>query len=261
MLMGCLTSFLLPIVIFTAANSYRPAKSSSLTPPTINQPIDARPANSPVVTAAVSATPSPPTRVTSEPAQGIAMTLRCTRASFGPTPSLDATIYGPGVTHLNQGTRYYQVYGRTIDEIRNQLVACSPLGHQGNAGASFGQLVYSYTIARGGGVCRVTKTHVVLYSARIIPSWSADQETTGPLTTKWNQFVAATITHEDGHMTIDRDYASRLVTTLDGMTHSDCILIDKLAMEAAAAIQAQLDSAQASYDARTHHGITQGATF
>lgn len=262
--LGCMAMFLLPIAGLMAYSSFSVARANSASASS-NSPTTTLAQSRLQESSTVASTPTqnstPRPQSTSTHAVAIPPTPSCTRTSFAPSPSLDATLYSPGVTHLDQGVSYYRVYGRSIDEIRRQMRSCSPLASEGNAAASYAQLEYSYTVVRSAGICRVSDAHVVLYSARMLPTWTADDQSPGSVTTKWNQFISATATHENGHTAIDLDYANRMVAALNRTVTDDCILVDKLAMESANAVRAQLNSAQSAYDARTRHSVTQGASF
>jgi predicted secreted Zn-dependent protease len=93
-----------------------------------------------------------------------------------------------------------------------------------------------------------------------LPRWTPPSDAPAALVAQWKQFLAALETHEIGHKDISGRAARDVLTAirrLDAM----CSSFNVEATRVTDGIVARLRVEQASYDARTRHGATQGATF
>lgn len=259
--LACMGAFVMPAIIFSAYHHSRISQADTLASTAAAQPVEAAPAQA-IVAASTTPSTSQPAAAHATP-QSVATsgTKACTQAQLAAPAALDMYDRAPGVTHVDQGTATYRVYGHNADEIRRQIVSCSPVGADSNAAAAVSQISYAYTLVRAGNTCSITNARVGLVSLHMLPAWAPDAAAPADLIAKWNNFVAATATHENGHTAIDIQYAHLIMDRLNQITDVDCIQIDRIALQDSNALRAQLNTAQANYDAATRHGATQGAAF
>ena len=223
------------------ATSVIPTATPTATPPTTPTP-------APVVATVKSSVPALPT---------------CTpdTAYAGPT-SLNLSAASPGLSTQIDPTHYYQVYGYTNTQIRQQINACAPKlsGDDDFTGYTTYRLSWQYNYTGNtDGTCSLTTPKIGIHIGEVLPSWQASAYATPGLASRWSAFVAALDTHEHGHITLDQQYAAQIVADLEALPATDC---GSIAAQANAIINngvAALNAANAAYDARTNHGATQGA--
>jgi predicted secreted Zn-dependent protease len=157
----------------------------------------------------------------------------------------------------------YRVYGNTASDIRNQIEHCGPGTGNGSLADYTGDTSYNlswqYSTAVIGSSCRIVNAKVGIHIVTTLPDWQAGSGATAGLGDRWQSFMTALETHEQGHTTLDKLYAANLVTSLNNVEPVSC---DQLGATAKAVIQAgvnSLNQANDQYDQQTSHGYTQGA--
>jgi predicted secreted Zn-dependent protease len=167
-----------------------------------------------------------------------------------------------GLTTQIDPTHYYQVYGYTNTQIRQQINACAPKlsGNDDFTGYTTYRLSWQYRYSgNADGTCSLVAPKIGMHIGEVLPSWQASAYATPGLATKWSAFIAGLDTHEHGHITLDQQYAAQILASLQAMPATDC---GTIAAQANAIINngvAALDAANVNYDTQTNHGATQGA--
>ena len=187
----------------------------------------------------------------------------CTPVVFSTPSQLNLDYAAEGLSIQNDAPVHYQIFGNTADILRTQIRDCGP-GATGSADAEFtGQADYNldwqYTTAQSNGTCSATDIKVGLHTALALPYWQPTAGATSGLAQRWQNFDAALLTHEQGHISIDKAYATKLITDLDNLGNMPCNQITDHANALMNADAALLDQANDSYDTVTRHGATQGA--
>ena len=175
----------------------------------------------------------------------------------------------PALRGLNSGlyqipttTVNYTVYGATTKEISNQIHTCSPVIHEGSRYAASAEYAinWSYNFrADETGLCSIVDARVGLHIVKLLPKWQPIGSPSNLLQSKWNVFITNLNRHEDGHVSIDRRYAEKLLADLSNFPPMECSQIDAAANARAKAIINELNVANESYDNSTNHGTTEGA--
>ena len=173
------------------------------------------------------------------------------------------TASGP----IPMGVSYtcYDVTGNTATEIRASINASparfkNPDGTLSDANTKWNYRV-SWTYALSGGACQATSVTPTLSVAFTFARWVAPSAPDPAVVAKWNAYVVAVQTHENGHQQNGINTTSDAVTRVRAVSVATCT-------DFSAAAQAALDQATAAgsaadiqYDATTRHGATQGAVF
>lgn len=169
-----------------------------------------------------------------------------------------------GITDTGTKTSYYAVFGNTKSQIAGQIHACSPVVSSGTRYAASTDYVINWTFKFQGDDndnCRITTANVGISIGKILPSWQSTPTTSTDTQVAWNAFITNLSRHEEGHASLDRQYASQILSTLQSLPSTSCTSIQAEANARAKAIIVQLDQANEQYDAVTQHGTTQGATL
>lgn len=185
----------------------------------------------------------------------------CTRVAHVLPQPIDLINRPDGLTHIIEPTLYFRVYGRDSRTIQQQIWRCSPdIGHrqlhaisQSRIDLSYGQFQLPLS-----DTCKLTNVKVGLRTLMTLPTWQADEWT--PTTTKqaMNRFLSGILVHERGHGQIDRQYAEKLLHRLQAIQAPCASLISEVQM-VANQVQAELRSAQQTYELKTNYGANQGA--
>lgn len=219
--------------------------AAKITPPPVAKPAVASPG---AIT--VSATVNPAT---------------CTPLSFGMPTSLDLGSAPAGLTTQIDPATPYRIYGTTAAQLQSQIRRCAP-GANGNGGAEFTaqtsyRLNWQYDTTMSGTGCSVTDVRVGLHTAMALPDWQPTPGAAVGLSGRWQQFMGALTTHEEGHVAIDRSYAAKLAADLGGITNTSCNGLSSTVQAVINQDVGALNGANDSYDSRTGHGATQGAVL
>lgn len=169
-----------------------------------------------------------------------------------------------GMTDAGTKTSYYTVFGNTKSQIAGQIHSCSPVVSGGARYAASTDYVINWTFQfqnDATGNCLITTANVGVGIGTILPSWQSTPTTSAGTPASWNTFIANLDRHEEGHASLDRQYAGQILNMLQNFPLTSCDNIQSDANARAKAIVTQLDQANEQYDAITQHGTTQGATL
>jgi predicted secreted Zn-dependent protease len=112
------------------------------------------------------------------------------------------------------------------------------------------QVEYRYSLVEERGVCRLRNPRVVLALQQILPTASAFAEPS--LVARLDVLVS----HEDGHLRIDRRAAADLAHALRSIEpQASCAAVNDAAERAAAQIIADCRSRNDAFDRTTDHGL------
>ena len=186
---------------------------------------------------------------------------QCTRnTSYVPAGGLPINPNGQAFQLTVDAPSYYTVYGRTPLEVRRQMAQCTTV--QGGFDAvTHWWYRYSYNYyQKENGLCAIKDVTLVLHISFLFPFFKDDGENPS-LTAEWNRYFANLQTHEYGHRDITIAHAQSALAAIQAFPDSPCA---NVVQSVNAYADAQLDVIQqknASYDAQTRHGETQGAVF
>ena len=151
--------------------------------------------------------------------------------------------------------RYYAIGGVTDVQIRGRLNARAPASPDGFNGDAFTRWNFRWSWpGYGSSTCDLARATVALSIVVSFPRWTHPAGASPAVVADWGRYTRALALHEQGHV----DYArARDPFVLRAIRRATCSTAD-------AAARAQLSLIRAhdvAYDARTHHGATQGAHF
>jgi predicted secreted Zn-dependent protease len=168
----------------------------------------------------------------------------------------------PATVRGQTSVTYYDVHGRTYDELRDDMRRAGRRA----LGASFvgetrSPMKWNWRIERSGrAFCSIRDVTVSVSSQITLPRWTAPADPEPGLVTEWNRFITALEAHESGHKDISAKAGDEIVNRLRGFSGL-CSQINSSASDIAREIVQRATDEQAAYDNETRHGATQGTTF
>jgi predicted secreted Zn-dependent protease len=157
---------------------------------------------------------------------------------------------------------YYDVYGRTFDEIRGDMRRKGPkIDGISFVGEARSPMRWSWrTESLGGTTCSIREATVSVNAQITLPRWTPPANAEPGLETEWKRFLAALELHEAGHKDISAKAGREITNQLRGMSGL-CSQLNTRANDVARTIVARAAEEQRLYDATTRHGLTQGTAF
>lgn len=187
----------------------------------------------------------------------------CQKSSGFADPIADKAVASrQGLSETPTVIHQYQINGNSIASINAQIYRCTPVvtseGHF--AGSTQYAISWAYTYTQNdNGFCSIDNANVTLATSQILPYWLASAGTANATRTKWQNFRAHLVEHENGHVALARQYANNILRDIQTSNNLDC---DNLTQVVDGRIQSNLRalaSANIDYDSSTSHGSTQGA--
>ncbi len=171
-------------------------------------------------------------------------------------------VCSPLVTRNNET---YQVTGSSARELRQIIDRIGPVNSDDGKhydGLTEWSLTWDYQFKRRGKVWIVANRNVQLNIKVLTPRWTDFQNTPGVLQTQWRIYRANLLRHEEGHVKVALRAANavdKYIGTCGGSSSLEKLKGDierntKILLK-------QYRKIDRSYDQRTRHGATQGATL
>jgi predicted secreted Zn-dependent protease len=167
---------------------------------------------------------------------------------------------------IRQHVIYYDVTGSTLDELADSIDVEGP--------RSLGPFIavtdfaYSWEIeavrnhdAAGMPICRLTGTIVLIKITTTLPRYADIGTAPRSVRGFWKRFIAALTKHEDNHAKDFIAIGSKIPAALDGITAPNCIAAKLLANSRGQEFVDEARQSAVDYDARTNHGVNEGAGF
>jgi predicted secreted Zn-dependent protease len=151
---------------------------------------------------------------------------------------------------------YYDVQG---SDFRSLLAALNALDEF--HGHADWKLAYTYRSRTGAGGCSVESVDTTLELSMTLPRWTPTAATPGDLSSRWERYLEALRTHEEGHLEHGRSFETALKAAFAGMSALNCAALDAAARSRYGQMLEQYRARDVEYDRRTGHGKTQGAEF
>jgi predicted secreted Zn-dependent protease len=169
---------------------------------------------------------------------------------------------GMGVT-LQQFVNDYEVTGTSVRDLRRSIarIALTQPDRTSYGGFTTWNLRFSYAGSRTvAGGCRPNGVNVYLDLSVRYPVWK-DSAAAPPLREEWNRYVTALKAHEGNHAAIDIRGANRLASGLRDLVSPACGILQADAQRLATSAMQWISDENNSYDQRTRHGATEGASL
>jgi predicted secreted Zn-dependent protease len=155
---------------------------------------------------------------------------------------------------------YFTVTGQTSLELRAGIEAKGPVGENGRHSDGYTRWSMSWTFGKtpDDTGCIADQVSVDLDIHMILPRWDTPPGADPRLIARWNRYLAALRTHEDGHRYRAESAAGELRRALVRERATDCATLETRLDSMANALLAELRKRQAAYDQDTNFGKSQG---
>ncbi len=184
----------------------------------------------------------------------------CVKASYSTAQPLAISTANAGLK-TNVKTTTYDVFGNTVNEVRNQLSACTPFSPYDAYTSWYINWQYGFLYTEEDG-CKLTDATVGVQVQHMYPKWQSSAGAENGLATKWQNYISKLTLHEEGHRSRYIQYGQKILSGLQTMpTQNDCSVLEQQANSKAGAFVEELKQIDAAYDDETGHGATQGAVF
>jgi predicted secreted Zn-dependent protease len=161
---------------------------------------------------------------------------------------------------------YYQIGGSTAAQLRAQMDTLGPFDAQfGNRRYDaltrwYGSWRYSYIVQNNR--CTIERVLVNTNVTITLPQWNPPSQASRQLQRKWNRYIQALQTHENGHKQHGIEAGKEIFKLLNNLpSYRSCQDLQTAANNKSNQIIAKYNQRDIDYDRRTQHGRTQGATF
>jgi len=160
---------------------------------------------------------------------------------------------------------YYDIFGATSSELRNEMDRVGPVDGRGRRGTAttWWHVGWVYRVkTTGTESCELSSFGVGLDVVTTLPRWRPDSRASKELRKQWDEFAARVKLHEDGHKQIGEAAAAAIERHVREVNERQSCegfkaAIDKVAKETLAEYRRK----DVQYDQETQHGLTQGAIF
>jgi len=169
---------------------------------------------------------------------------------------------GTGAVHLSEEVRYYDIVGRTENDLLQAMLRGAPL-YEGTRyfGLTSTEVRFTYRKASISTGCDLTDIEVYLRVVTTLPRWRPNRGTLYEVERRWRSFDRALRIHENGHKQFALEEADMIWRALRGLRTPSCEAMDAEARRIAVRIRDTYSFRQNAYDSRTDHGTTQGAVW
>ncbi|MCC6177241.1 MAG: DUF922 domain-containing protein [Chloroflexi bacterium] len=181
----------------------------------------------------------------------------------GPAHPASTSAALPSNITLSSHRVQYDVDGVDTSSILASIRAHGPHDGDGQwAAATTWTFRWTYRPAVDQSGCRATSATVDLELMYTYPRWTGLDGADRALAGAWERYIGAIDYHEQGHGQIAAQAARELARTIETLPPAaSCQDLDIAVRAATGDLLARHAAAQAQYDQRTQHGVTQGATL
>lgn len=179
-------------------------------------------------------------------------------ANVQATTSPDIQNREPG-SFVTTETKYYDIEGRTAQELQAQTAALGPKGHAAYTDSYYR---WKYTYKRLGTLCAIDRVRVDTAITFTYPRWmSAGSDP--KLTEAWSRGLAVLVSHEKGHEEIARKASQEIYGSLHVLlpAYQSCDELGRTANALAQAVIEEANKKDKEYDAMAEQGQAQPAVL
>jgi predicted secreted Zn-dependent protease len=150
---------------------------------------------------------------------------------------------------------YYNIYGSTAAELREQMNLLGPVDDTGYRGDAMARWYIEWRWpGYGTSDCDLSAATTSYTLTVEMPYWEPPADTDPALIKKWSEYMVILAGHEQGHIDNFFKYYPQALPAIQNATCDT-------AEQAVQAVLQQIRDADIAYDDETGHGATQGAVF
>jgi predicted secreted Zn-dependent protease len=155
--------------------------------------------------------------------------------------------------------KYYQIYGNTPEELRQQM---NQFGPNNFDGYTQWNITWNYNYQKQNNQCRITWAKVDTKIIITLPFWQPPSNVSPPLETRWNHYIDSLSFHENTHKNHGISASHDILNNLNKFpAYPSCNELEQEANLASHNIIKQYNQKDLLYDQQTNHGATEGAIF
>ena len=155
---------------------------------------------------------------------------------------------------------YYTIHGETSSALSAEIAAKGPVGENGKRSDGYTKwsIRWTFNMTADDTGCIADRVAVDVDIRMTLPHWDTPPGAHPQLIARWNRYLAALRTHEDGHRYRSEAVAWDLRRALFRERAPDCRTLESRLNATANGMLAQLRERQAAYDRETNFGQKQG---
>ena len=176
-------------------------------------------------------------------------------------PSLAGTRAEPEV---RESIETYDVHGSTAAQVRRDLARHGPrVGGRAYGARTTWELTWTYSLEERDAECGLASCDVRVDITTTLPRWVPDDPAPDDkLVARWERYLSALATHEEGHRRFGLEAASAVERSLTSIVpEPTCADLEAAIAAAAAEVVGQYRERERRYDEETKHGRADGARF
>jgi len=165
---------------------------------------------------------------------------------------------------VNLKTDYYLVGGETENEIRNSIDRETPVRVKGVSYDAYTDwfVKWNYWWGQSNGLCAITKVETKVSIQFVLPKLKTSDTLPKPLKKKWDIYMKALLSHEDGHKNVSISAANEIESNiLNMMPRHTCKQLEVDANHIGNKTLKKFRAIEKEYDRKSNHGVNDGATF
>jgi len=169
---------------------------------------------------------------------------------------------GTGRVHLNEEVRYYDIVGRTENDLLQAMLRGAPVSEGSRYfGLTSTEVRFTYRKTSTSIGCELTNIEVHLRVVTTLPRWQPYSGTAYEVERKWRSFDRALLIHENGHKQFALEEAHMILLALESLRMPSCETMDAESRTTATRVREMYLRRHRAYDAQTDHGTAQGAVW
>ena len=155
---------------------------------------------------------------------------------------------------------YYTIQGETSSALGGEIAAKGPVGEDGKRSDGYTRwfMRWTFNMTTDATGCLADRVTVDVDIRMTLPRWNTPPGANPQLIARWNRYLAALRTHEDGHRYRSEEVAWDMRRALLRERAPDCPTLENQLNSIANGMLAQLRERQAAYDRETNFGQKQG---
>lgn len=168
---------------------------------------------------------------------------------------------GPALADRNDfAVDYYTIQGETSSALGAEIAAKGPVGENGKRSDGYTRwsMRWTFNMTADATGCLADRVTVDVDIRMTLPRWNTPPGANPQLIARWNRYLAALRTHEDGHRYRSEEVAWDMRRALFRERAPDCRTLESHLNSIANGMLAQLRERQAAYDRETNFGQKQG---
>jgi predicted secreted Zn-dependent protease len=173
----------------------------------------------------------------------------------------NAVIANSSVTTLFE---YYAISPKTKYDIKSEMQRNTPIIKKGAKfhGSTSWQVEWNISWKKNDNICYLTASEAKLNVLIKMPKISPNADVSDAVLSSFNNFYAALLNHENGHVKNGIDALRDIDVLLANFnSYSDCIVLNKIVKSSITKIIRKYKHQDMAYDTKTKHGKLQGVSI